>query len=1340
MKGGTQEAREERARVKTAEWMRSSSDEDDDRNEKAPLRSRVELTTAAATQEPEPEHPVEESAVPDPLAPCPQGASESRQMSAPQEGIPETATGKATKATDDELLAGGTAEPQHRDDSSPPRGAVAPRSGAAAASGSAGQASILGTAGCTLHVRHIGAGGCKSEALLRKVFAPHGELIGAQIRDRKDAQGSDTSWALVTLGTAAAAQSALRATVMAPDGSTQLLVTEYSHDQAAASTGGMKAVLTEAQEVFAELAAAASMRPMVQVSAEGTSGKRIGAGDTLGSLGLASMASVHFLRDKCTMFVGGVDGHALRRVDMQTRTVTEPAPEHVDGGVAVMDFNSDETRACTNGLNGVLRCYDTSDMSAWVQLWECPHDSMYHGVAMSNDGKLVFNGNMGGSLTVHDAETGTVVKELDLRICPDLVEHGGFASACIALSAERLAGAGGLNTPHANCVKIWSLVNICDDDLNAPLELLIQGGAGPIALSPDGKLLAVGKSDGGEIRVYTIDDSKPPSEWYSVCFEASSDAPCHHCTQVEFSHSGNLLAAVWGDGITRVYDAETSARVAHFGGDGQPGSWVGCVLAFSSDDSLLVSGGLMEPVVIYQLAAIQPTYRYAIAKSIAEEPLTFAAMNSEHVALVRGKLVVVQMRATGEELCRIEAEGTVMSNSSCGPVSVSLSHVAFVVPSKNHVAVHALPSARQVCDHREVHYIPIEICVQVCISPDGSLLAVTDITRRLQIFKVDTGEAIECCNANETAISPCNTASFRPSGKFVAVTTFVPGPQALYVVDIQSDSLVIELGPAHEDAGWCLYPHFDGDESRLCFYSEYSGSTEIVCVSFEGDKRGKELLRVPAIDSGATRGFAPGTDSSLVLCAPFKQDRAVWAGSRLSVFDIDTQQETDWSPLLPLAFGADYIPFSSVGWATSSSDGSSASPARIIHAAVGSELILMDIDWVKTAVEDGAVTASQLLALLSISPQHSAKLVKRFPHVINIRDSGTGDTVLHLCARDGNLDGLRCLLSPDTGAMYTPINNADNVTALQVAIKYQFKDCAAVLWQHLSSSLNEITARYATGTLALLASKRTTSMLVLPFLRESADSITRELVSFRATLHEPIACVLPSAALSESQLAVNDENEKDQTIQTIELWREHNLLPKPNPDDVTPVTSQVVLLPGLCDDPHNLKLDQRAFHLIVENCDASVFANQVIKLTVDFKWTHNVRKIVLVHLAGYGLSLIVATVGMVASTQSSWNIACPSCWIPSAGVDALQIAVIVCEVAALLNEAMQMYRQKAQYMQDGGGWNLVDVFTSVCLMTAAISHFSGEPETVRTFGSIGVAFKWFGCETAVPCIYICFCV
>ena len=140
--------------------------------------------------------------------------------------------------------------------------------------------------------------------------------------------------------------------------------------------------------------------------------------------------------------------------------------------------------------------------------------------------------------------------------------------------------------------------------------------------------------------------------------------------QVEFSHTGDLLAAAWADGITRVYDAETSAPVAHFGCDDRPGPWANLVLAFSSDDSLLASGGLFDvPVVIHQLAAVQPTCRYAIAKSTSdwgdgpwhppfldysEEPLTLAAMSSEYVALVRGKLVVVQLRATGEAFPRHE--------------------------------------------------------------------------------------------------------------------------------------------------------------------------------------------------------------------------------------------------------------------------------------------------------------------------------------------------------------------------------------------------------------------------------------------------------------------------------------------------------------------------------------------------------------------------------------------------------------------------------------------------------------------------------------------------------------
>ena len=95
---------------------------------------------------------------------------------------------------------------------------------------------------CTLHVRRIGMGGCKSEMLLRQVFSQFGGFVSATVRERTDPSGADTSWALVTMATATAARAALQAVVMAPDGTTQLKITEYSQKQAAISTGGMTAV------------------------------------------------------------------------------------------------------------------------------------------------------------------------------------------------------------------------------------------------------------------------------------------------------------------------------------------------------------------------------------------------------------------------------------------------------------------------------------------------------------------------------------------------------------------------------------------------------------------------------------------------------------------------------------------------------------------------------------------------------------------------------------------------------------------------------------------------------------------------------------------------------------------------------------------------------------------------------------------------------------------------------------------------------------------------------------------------------------------------------------------
>ena len=227
-------------------------------------------------------------------------------------------------------------------------------------------------------------------------------------------------------------------------------------------------------------------------------------------------------------------------------------------------------------------------------------------------------------------------------------------------------------------------------------------------------------------------------------------------------------------------------------------------------------------------------------------------------------------------------------------------------------------------------------------------------------------------------------------------------------------------------------------------------------------------------------------------------------------------------------------------------------------------------------------------------------------------------------------------------------------------------------------------------------------------------------MSFRTTFRGPIACVLPSLTLSQQHTAAVNPDPSDQTIA---LWRDVNLLPAFDPDNVTPVASRVVLLPGLLDDPRRFELNQRAFHLIVEHCTSDVFGIEAIKMTVDFKWNANARKILLAHLGGYSMSLVLATVAMVASTQSG----------RTAWIDGLQAAVCVCETIALGNEAMQMRRQGRQYL-DGGGWNVIDVATSVCLLAAAVAHFSDDHPTVKTFGAIGVATKWFGRKRPPHCM------
>ena len=72
-----------------------------------------------------------------------------------------------------------------------------------------------------------------------------------------------------------------------------------------------------------------------------------------------------------------------------------------DGGIVNLDFNSDETRACTGSLNGVVRAYDIRNMLAWENMRILVRKSEADGAAsigtqFANDDKWIVSAHLKG--------------------------------------------------------------------------------------------------------------------------------------------------------------------------------------------------------------------------------------------------------------------------------------------------------------------------------------------------------------------------------------------------------------------------------------------------------------------------------------------------------------------------------------------------------------------------------------------------------------------------------------------------------------------------------------------------------------------------------------------------------------------------------------------------------------------------------------------------------------------------------------------------------------------------------------------------------------------------------
>lgn len=123
----------------------------------------------------------------------------------------------------------------------------------------------------------------------------------------------------------------------------------------------------------------------------------------------------------------------------------------------------------------------------------------------------------------------------------------------------------------------------------------VLGASGPTALavSPDGKLVAVGHADDGSARLYQVNGDGMPALLAALPGQGSAA----QVYAIAFSPDGHLLATGDQSGGVRLWDVSTPASPKALGGELTPGFGAGVLaLTFSPDGKALLAGGAKPAV------------------------------------------------------------------------------------------------------------------------------------------------------------------------------------------------------------------------------------------------------------------------------------------------------------------------------------------------------------------------------------------------------------------------------------------------------------------------------------------------------------------------------------------------------------------------------------------------------------------------------------------------------------------------------------------------------------------------------------------------------------------------
>eukprot|EP01043_Picozoa_sp_COSAG02_P041604 COSAG02_NODE_3463_length_6697_cov_37.140497_3_plen_1025_part_00 len=618
-------------------------------------------------------------------------------------------------------------------------------------------------------------------------------------------------------------------------------------------------------------------------------------------------------------------------------------------------------------------------------------------------------------------------------------------------------------------------------------------------------------------------------------------------------------------------------------------------------------------------------------------------------------------------------------------------------------------------------------------SPDGSLVLVFG-EWGTRVFNSVSGAELHYFQDKTTGETNVHMCCVDPTGQFL-VTTGNPGGTA-FIRDIKhkdNDAVPLDDDDCHT-GGVC----FDDNGTRMAYWihgrengrqtDQVNGQVVLMELTRDG-WREAHRSKIPRFGWAQQMQFSPGDGQYLLAAGNLR-------GGTIAIMDTATGNETEWSPylralMLPTSGprGAlDWhgeVPFHMVRWdpqpATSKGD-----LQLIIQAAVGTTLYHIDVsNFIYAFEEDGNFALEQLHRLSD--EQHHDKiptLLARWPHLINVRDSKSGDTVLHLCARESPISHKAVRLWLSGSAQFPLLKNTEGCSPIPFCIEKWSSESASraatLMFEQLDPQLPLERTLSLTNDLVKVGEKWQSQLV--DFIECLENRANYNL--FRPLQHRHLL----RNRVDDFVVRGSEDGNPDVSSagRVRPAWEEYD-----GAEVICDSHLEVLALEGFAgpplaegssqDGPY-ARLLKAVFRARLSRAELNhLMKTKLFRTTTTFKWEAFARAVQLKKLVQFAVHCVLAAASMLFSSGKI-----------SVSIEASDVSVAtLLQLLLLTSNTILTLREVKELVALGFSdyfrsiWNYLDIVGIAALYTASIAYFANFLDVLEFAGAVGILVSTF---------------